>query len=187
MKQVVLIGDSIRIGYQPFVEGALDGRLSVWGPEDNGGDSRNVLSRFDEWVIGRKPDVLHINCGLHDIKKEFGAGEAQVPFDEYVTNIETILARALAETDAKVIWAQTTPVNEEWHHDQKGFDRFEADVDAINRAATKICGKLGVQVNNLYHAIVEGGRDELLVDDGVHFRPEGSERLGDAVVAAILG
>ena len=34
---VVLIGDSIRMGYQPFVTEALAGEAEIWAPEENGG------------------------------------------------------------------------------------------------------------------------------------------------------
>jgi lysophospholipase L1-like esterase len=89
------------------------------------------------------------------------------------------------KTRAEVIWATTTPVNEQWHHETKGFDRFEADVDAYNRAATQIAAKLDMRLNNLYEAVMTSGRDRLLTKDGVHFTAEGSELLGGAVAEAV--
>ena len=47
---IVLIGDSIRMGYQDHVASELAGRAEVWVPEENGGDSRNVLAHLDQWV-----------------------------------------------------------------------------------------------------------------------------------------
>ncbi|HEY66459.1 MAG TPA: hypothetical protein G4O02_18060 [Caldilineae bacterium] len=43
---VVLIGDSIRMGYEPFVWEMLQGVADVWGPEENGGTSQNVLDHL---------------------------------------------------------------------------------------------------------------------------------------------
>ena len=36
MKKVVLLGDSIRLGYQPYLTELLKGRAEVGGIEDNG-------------------------------------------------------------------------------------------------------------------------------------------------------
>ena len=182
MKSVILIGDSIRIGYEPAVRAALEGVAEIWtSGKANGGTSRRVLEQLDEWVIQRRPGVLHINAGLHDLKKEFNASESQVPLEEYATNVRTILMRVRAETQAKVIWALTTPVNEQRHHATKPFDRFEADVTAYNEAAIAVCRDLGVPTNDLYSLVMAGGRDRLLGKDGVHYTPEGYALLGCAV------
>ncbi len=53
MKQVVLNGDSIRMGYEPVVKAALRDIARVWGPTDNGGDSANVVAHLGEWAIHR--------------------------------------------------------------------------------------------------------------------------------------
>lgn len=181
MKAVVLIGDSIRMGYQETVRRELSDWAEVWGPEENGGTSENVLAHLDEWAIGRRPDALHVNCGLHDLKKEFGHDTAAVPLGRYADNVRTILTRLKTETRATVVWALTTPVNQEWHHKNKPFDRFEADVDAYNAVASDIARELGIGVNNLFAAVTSAGRDNLLLSDGVHFKPEGYALLGRRV------
>lgn len=179
MKQVVLIGDSIRMGYQEAVREEL--AAEVWAPEENGGNSRNVLAHLDAWAVSRQPDVVHVNCGLHDLRVEFNSEARAVPLPEYRENVETILWRLQAETGAQVIWAATTPVNEAWHHARKGFDRFEADVVAYNREAGTVCTELGVPVNDLYEAVLRAGRDDLLTQDGVHFGQAGCVFLGRTV------
>src|SRR4051812_1545412 len=47
--RVVLIGDSIRLGYAPAVAARLTGKAVVISPPENGGDSINVLAHLDEW------------------------------------------------------------------------------------------------------------------------------------------
>ena len=89
VKSAVLIGDSIRIGYQAHVMAALSGQAEIWVPEQNGGDSRNVLAHLDEWVLARAPDLVHVNCGLHDLKRAFGAGP-NVPLEEYAANVRQL-------------------------------------------------------------------------------------------------
>jgi len=185
MKQVVLIGDSIRMGYQPVAEAGLRGLAAVWGPRDNGGDSGNVLAHLDEWVVSRQPDIVHLNAGLHDIKRPFGARRNQVPIDQYRANLEAIFRRIGEETEAVLIWAKTTPVNQAWHHERKGFDRFEADVEAYNGVAVGLARAMAVPVNDLPRAVLDAGRDTVLAPDGVHFTPRGYNLLGKAVANCI--
>jgi lysophospholipase L1-like esterase len=185
VERVVLIGDSIRMGYQQIVQDELAHLADVWGPEANGGTSRNVLEHLDEWVISRDPDVVHLNCGLHDLRTEFGASEPAVPLDEYGENVAQILKQIQDGTAARLIWATTTPVNEEWHHRNKAFDRFEADVLAYNRRAREVATRLGVELDDLYAVIARAGRDSYLVPDGVHFTGAGYTLLGQAVAKVI--
>ncbi len=185
MKNVILVGDSIRIGYQDEVRAQLAGRAEVRTPEENGLTSENVLKHLDEWVIGRNADLLHINCGLHDLRREFGAGTPAVPLDAYADNMRTIISRVRDETDMQIVWALTTPVNHLWHRQNKPFDRFEEDVEAYNDAALSVANAIGVTVNDLFSVITAAGRDELLLPDGVHFSPEGYKMLGQAVADCI--
>lgn len=181
MQQLILIGDSIRMGYQADVIRELANLADVWAPTQNGGNSANILQHLDEWIIHRAPDVLHINCGLHDLRKDFDTGEPAIPINQYESNLRTLLGRILAEANCTVIWAMTTPVNEIWHHDRKGFDRLEADVAAYNAVACKVADDLDIPINDLFRVIRDAGRDSYLTPDGVHFTPEGSALLGKAV------
>jgi len=185
MKRVVLIGDSIRMGYQQVVRRELEGLAEIWSPEQNGGTSQNVLDHLEEWALAHQPDVVHLNCGLHDLRKEFGSDQSAVPLDRYQANLEAILRRLRKETRAKVIWALTTPVNEIWHHERKPFDRFEADVVAYNRVVAEICQRMAVPMNDLYQVAMRAGRDQILLPDGVHFTPKGYIILGEAVAEAV--
>ena len=181
MQQFILIGDSIRMGYQADVIRELTDLADVWAPTQNGGNSANILQHLDEWIISRSPDVVHINCGLHDLRKDFDTGEPAIPSDQYESNLRTFLGRILAEINCTVIWATTTPVNEIWHHERKGFDRLEADVAAYNVIARKVADDLDIPINDLFGVITDAGRDSYLTPDGVHFTPEGSALLGEAV------
>jgi lysophospholipase L1-like esterase len=185
VKTVILIGDSIRQGYQSVVQEELYQEAHVWAPRENGGTSRNVLAHLDEWVLARDPDIVHLNCGLHDLRTEFDATTAAVPLAEYRANVETILKQIREHTAATVIWATTTPVNEQWHHENKTFDRFEADVRVYNRQAREVAVPLGVHVNDLFEVVTRAGRDRYLVQDGVHFSEAGYALLGRAVMETI--
>jgi len=184
-RKVVLIGDSIRMGYQEVVRQELAGVAEVWGPEQNGGNSRNVLANLDAWALSAEPAVVHLNCGLHDLRKEFDTGEVAVPLAEYEGNVRQILGQVRDRVPGTLLWASTTPVNEEWHHQTKGFDRFEADVAAYNEVAAGIAGDLGVVIDDLFGVVTAAGRDELLGSDGVHFTEKGYGILGRAVASAV--
>ena len=185
MKKIILIGDSISMGYRGFVQCELHGIATCWGPDENGGTSRNVLAHLGDWVLTRPVDVIHLNCGLHDLKREFGAAQTQVPLEEYEDNVRLIFQRIQEQSAARLIWASTTPVNEERHHRLKGFDRCEADVAAFNAAALRVATELGVIVDDLFTFVEQAGRDELLGEDGVHFKPEGYRLLGAAVSQSV--
>jgi hypothetical protein len=76
----------------------------------SGGTSQNILEHLEAWVLAREPGLVHINCGLHDLRKAFGAAEAAVPLKQYRTNVESMLRRMLARSGTRVIWATTTPI-----------------------------------------------------------------------------
>ena len=97
LPKVVLVGDSIRLGYAPIVARKLEGMAIVSSPEPNGGDSANVLGNLDAWVLREKPDVVHFNAGLHDLKVARTSRRHQVALDEYEANLHEIVGRARAE------------------------------------------------------------------------------------------
>ena len=185
MKRVLLIGDSIRLGYEEYVRRELGDSAEVYSFPENGGTSANVLANLDRWVLASQPDILHLNCGLHDLRREFNAQDNAVPLAAYEENLELLFSRIRDETRATLLWATTTPVHEGRHHATKGFDRFEADVVAYNAAALRVARRHGLPIDDLYAVVMAAGRDRLLLPDGVHYTAEGYALLGAAVAAAI--
>ena len=185
LPKVVLVGDSIRMGYAPLVAKRLDGRAIVVSAKPNGEDSGNVLRNLDEWVIKENPDVVHFNAGLHDLKLKDKS--YQVPLAEYEKNLKTILARIHKETRAKIIFATSTPILDKLHAERKaGFDRFEADVQMYNLAAVSLMKQAGVPINDLHKLVEDGGRETLMAADGTHYTQEGYERMAAVVTDSIL-
>ena len=188
MKKVILVGDSIRMGYEPVAVRELAGWAEVIEMGGiQGGNTRNVLAHLDEWVISRGPDIVHLNAGLHDMARDLGPGpENRVPLDEYRANLERILQTLQRETGAALLFALTTPVDlGRQLAVAKAVNRTAEDVAAYNTAAREVAAGLGIAVNDLHAAVVEAGADELLAEDGVHFTAAGSEVLGRAVAAAV--
>src|SRR3954452_17621772 len=107
---VVLMADSIRMGYAPVVAETLKGVAEVVSAAENGGGSGNVLKNLDAWAIAPKPAVIHFNAGLHDLKADKQTGSHQVELDAYRANLEKIVKRLESETSARLFFATTTPV-----------------------------------------------------------------------------
>jgi len=188
---VLLLGDSIRLGYQPVVAAQLAGIATVRGPGDNGRDTAYTLAHLDVWLteaqaVAQAIAVVHCNCGLHDLKREGGATDTVVPLARYADNLAAIIARVRARTNAALIVATTTPIHEA-RHAARGLDfaRLAADVPAYNDALCTVCARLAVPVNDLYRVVIEGGGDALLLADGTHYTEAGYAALGMAVAHAV--
>ncbi len=181
MKRVTLIGDSIRMGYQPTVAEKLKDDAEVWGPEANGGDSANVLANVDDWVLNREAEIIHINCGLHDCKRDANGENIQVPIDQYEQNVRSILSKVKAGTDAQILWTLTTPVNEKNHLARKNFVRLNKDIQACNAVARRLAAELDIPVNDLHAFVIDMGPENILMPDGVHYTEGGCRVLGKIV------
>lgn len=184
---VVLIGDSIRMGYAPLVAKRLQGVAEIVSTKANGGDSSNVWKNLEEFAIRHQPTVVHFNCGLHDLKLAKKDKQYQVPLDQYEENLRRIVARLRKETSARLVFASTTPILDD-RHSKRGanFDRLEADVLRYNAAALKVMLQAGVPVHDLHWVVEQGQPEQLLGRDGTHYTPEGNARLAEAVADCIL-
>ena len=190
MKLVILIGDSIRMAYQPVVTRELEGTAHVWGPEENCRHSACVREHLQPWALDREPDLVHLNAGLHDIarprKADGEVGPPAIPTDGYAENLRTCLS-TIQKAGIRPILALSTPVNDQ-RHARRGDglpDRFEADVENYNAIARAIARELNVPINDLYRVVMDHDRDALLSEDGVHFTKEGNTLLGQAVAGMI--
>jgi acyl-CoA thioesterase-1 len=185
LPRVLLIGDSISIGYTPAVREALAGIANVHRIPENGGSTRDGLKKLDAWLKtdgGSKWDVIHCNWGLHDLKhwkdgKLDLAGTQMTPVELYQDNLRELIAR-LVETGAKVIFATTTPVPE------GSAGRMAGDELGYNQAARDIMVEAKVPINDL-HATAQAQLEKIQLPKNVHFTPEGSRMLGMQVAAEI--
>ena len=185
MLKVTLIGDSISGGYAPIVADLLRDTAQVNRPQAASGTSGYILAMLEEWCVKSPADVIHLNCGLHDIVRLYGPHKNRIPIVAYRENVRTILDTLVDFTDAKVIWATTTPVNEEAYLARSGLVCKEDDVAAYNQVCVAAASELGVAINDLHAAVMAGGRDSLLRDDGIHYTEAGYRLLGQQVAEAI--
>ncbi|OWK43489.1 GDSL-type esterase/lipase family protein [Fimbriiglobus ruber] len=187
LPRVLLLGDSIRIGYAPLVAKKLEGIATVVHPgQENCADTPSTLAGLDKWLTAaNKPTVVHFNCGLHDLKFDKKTKQYQVPVEKYEKNLKEIVAKLQGATP-HVVFASTTPIVDARHAARKAaFDRTEADVKTYNEAAIRAMTAAGVPVNDLHRIVADGGPDTLLGPDGTHYTPAGYDRLADAVADCI--
>ncbi len=176
--RVLLIGDSISIGYTIPVRELLRGEANVQRIPTNGGPTTNGLAHIDEWLGGEKWDVIHFNWGLHDLKIMEG-GKHQVALDAYEDNLRQLVAR-LKKTGAKMIWAATTPVPAGKLNPPRNPD----DVPRFNAAAARVMKENGIPTDELY-AFAMPRLAEIQLKENVHYTPKGYETLAVEVAASI--
>lgn len=190
LPSVILLGDSIRMNYQTAVVEALKGKAVLWSPKDNCKHTVYMLENLERWLEGKKPDVIHVNVGLHDMYLDAKTGKPRHTIETYEKNLRAIFAQLEKLTDAKVIFALTTAVNEKRQAESTGYKRVvrrNTDIDAYNAKAREAAKELGVAVNDLNAFMKENGADKILREsDGIHLSPEGCELMGGQVARVIL-
>jgi len=190
-KNITLLGDSIRKGYQPYVGLYLAEGNNVWGPEGNTQHTVHLMANAPEWIKNKPADIIHLNSGLHDIKNiPYNSRRKLVSEELYIENIERIIKYIhYCWPECMVIWATTTPVNEEKanaaHKEANDFSRYNEDVIRYNELSVKLVNRLGLPVNDLYKFVMEGEKDQIMKEDGVHFTDFGCQLLGEQVANAI--
>ena len=183
LPRVLLIGDSISIGYTLPTRKLLQGKANVYRVLANCGPTSRGMQMLDKWLADKrlgtgKWDVIHFNWGLHDLKY-MPNGKQQVPINQYEKNLQQLVAK-LKQTGAKLIWASTTPVP----GTKVKPPRKNADVMAYNAAAKKIMDENGIVIDDLY-SVVFPRLKELQRPANVHFMPQGYDVLARQVAASI--
>ena len=183
MKKILLIGDSVRKGYDAYVKERMSKAAYVYYPEENSMFTQYILRNLHCWTDDlelRELDAIHWNAGLWDTLRIYG-DEPLTDIKTYEKNIERIIKRMkLLFPTAKIIFATSTPVIEDGYI--KNFEfRYNRDIENYNSIACKAAKKCGVTVNDLYSLLKE--KPESLHSDQTHFyTADATELIGDAVV-----
>lgn len=185
MKNVLLIGDSIRMGYDKAVKKTLEEKANVYFPEENCRFASYVLRYMHEYkaLVNSEVNVLHWNAGLWDCLRLFEE-EPQTPIDVYVYYIERICIRIKKLfPNAHVIFATSTSVQSEKM--RKDFKRYNEEIEKYNEAAVAVVKKYGFAVNDLY-AVSASLPNEAHSDPVHYYTPIGTEAFTNAVLSSIL-
>lgn len=186
MKNILLIGDSIRMGYDKAVKNTLDGKANVYFPEENCRFASYVLRYIHEYkalVKDGDVDILHWNAGLWDCLRLFEE-EPHTPIDIYAYYIERICIRIQKFfPNAHVIFATSTSVQSQ--NMGKNFKRYNEEIEKYNETAIQIVKKYGFAVNDLY--TVSCSLPEEAHSDPVHYyTPVGTRAFTNKVLSHIV-
>lgn len=185
MKNVLLIGDSIRIGYDSYVKKALRDTCEVKYPAENCQFAQYTLRHIVEWKDLFNPqevDLVHWNVGLWDTLI-LCEDECLTPPDFYAYFMDKICNRIkLLFPNAKVIFATSTPIIESRF--PEGMYRLNSDVRKYNKIAVEVCKKHGFVINDLY-AVLDGIPEEYYIDAAHPYTEEGTVITTNAVVRSI--
>ncbi|MBN1555334.1 MAG: PEP-CTERM sorting domain-containing protein [Phycisphaerae bacterium] len=198
LPRVLLLGDSIRQGYAPYVQSYLAGEADVFAPSDNSRSTANALSgdpyKLLGWLGGEPWDVIHFNFGLHDMEYPNGCTfppddpslyDPLVPLGEnpgeYQYNLRQIIDIMRAHSpDAVLLWATTTVV-------PPGGNRLPTDPPIYNAAAATVMNEYGIVTDDLYSLSVILRQDPAMYPPGydVHYTVLGYQNLAENVSDSI--
>ena len=184
MKKILLIGDSIRIGYDKYIKMAFDGVADVVYPEEN--------TRFAAYVFRRLPDLqklfgdadlVHWNAGLWDcLIMHDGLNFTDIEvYKSYMERACVGFKRFFP--NAKFIFATSTSVTESGYN-PNGLRRLNADIEAYNKAAVEIVTKHGMTVNDLY-SLTKDMPEEYHSDMTHYYTKSGTRVITDRVKSFI--
>ena len=184
---ILIIGDSISIGYTPFVKKHFLEKATVFHNTGNAQHTGTGLKNIEKWLGDKQWDVIQFNWGLWDLcyrhpdSKEYGNrdkinGKPEFTIDEYASNLETLVAIIKKKSNAKLIFVTTTyvPKNETGRH--------ESDVQKYNDAAKLVMKKHNIPVNDIYEQSIiihntygKGAKD-------VHYTTTGYQKLSELII-----
>ena len=178
MKQIILLGDSVRMQYQQAVGEKLSDIAEVSGPEENGRWSGYTLNSLRFWLPQLpSPDLVQWNCGLWDMGDDYQEGRHFYPpdlYEETCRRICRILRKFTGKPDLKIVVATTTPT---LHGDHE-------DIRLYNDILRKVAAEENAAVNDLY-AVVSPNKAEMICEDHIHLTQAGVEAVA-VQTAAVL-
>jgi acyl-CoA thioesterase-1 len=190
LPRVMIIGDSISVGYTDEVRRLLAGKANVHRVVGNAGPSSSGVEKMKEWLAPTNGawDVIHFNFGLHDLKLGSGGKDNQpyatsdghqVSLEDYEKNLSQIVAK-FKTTGAALVWCSTTPVPT----GKVDPPRQRDDVMKYNEVASQVMIKNGVAIDDLFAIALPRIADTQLPLN-VHFTKEGYVELAKQVAASI--
>jgi lysophospholipase L1-like esterase len=178
LPRVLLIGDSISIGYTLPVREKLKGKANVHRIPINGGATEVGLESMKSWLGDGKWDVIHFNFGLHDAKY-MSETTLRATREQYLKNLQELVNQMKA-SGAKLIFATTTPTPAKLSRATRRFD----SIPERNEIAVKLMQENGVAIDDLY-AVVLPVQEKIQRPGDVHYTPEGYDILSIAVAKSV--
>ena len=189
LPRVLLIGDSISIGYTVDVRKNLAGKANVHRIPRNGQTAKFGSENLPKWIGEKKWDIIHFNWGLWDLcyrhpesknqgKRDKVNGTVSATPEQYRKDLEACVVQ-LKKTGAKLIWCAITPVPEGEAGRKMGDDL------KYNAIAAEIMKKHGVTINDLHSHALKKLPGIATKPGDVHFNKDGNVWLAEKVAAEI--
>ena len=189
--KILIIGDSISIGYTPFVKEALKDKAEVFHNPGNAEHTGTGIKNIENWIGDQQWDIIQFNWGLWDLcyrhpdskvqgKRDKVNGKLTYTVEQYAANLDTIISLIKAKTNAKLIFVTTTYVPD------MEAGRFKQDPIRYNDAAKKVMKKHGIWVNDVFEQSIEIHEKYGNGSDNVHYSKQGYEALGQLITAFLL-
>ena len=186
MKKILLLGDSIELGYQGYIKEVFKDIAEVSGARGNCQFSLYLLRWINIWKKEEgwadDMDLVHWNVGLWDVLRIFG-DDTHTPVEIYGDTLRRIYQRLkILFPKAKQIFATSTAVMEEDY--DFPYQRYNADIEKFNQVAIETLAPLGVVINDLY-AITKNASKSCRSDMTHYYTADGIKLVGGKVAQTI--
>lgn len=188
-KKILIIGDSISIGYTPFVKEALKDQAIVKHNAGNAQHTGTGLLKLDKWIGDENWDIIQFNWGLWDLcyrhanskvqgNRDKINGKQTFSVEEYEKNLRELVLR-LKKTNAKLIFVTTTYVPD----GEAG--RVTGDDLKFNKVAKKVMKENYVLVNDINKSSKKIHKKHKKADGDVHYTKEGYKLLSETILETL--
>jgi len=177
LPRVLLIGDSITLGYSGHVKKLLAGKANVDVLATSKAIDDPAFLKETAYVLeGYTHAVVHFNNGLHGWHVSNAAYAKCMA--AYVKEVQRLAP------NAKLLWASTTPVPSK-RKGAKLDKKRNGTVLARNKAAGQVMEEMGIPINDIYGLMV-GDLEQLTASKGnVHYGEKGKAMQAQAVADAV--
>lgn len=179
---ILIIGDSISIGYAPHLADLMEDKANVYHHPGNAGATRGLPDEVEEWMklkydgVVKKWDVVVFNYGIWDMARKEMDGPARTDLKTFEKRIRQAGERIRqTEPDAKIIWANITAIPEGGAPHTR-----EEDPAIYNDTARKAIEALGIPECDLY-SLTKDFDETCMRPNNVHFHDEGYKKIAEKV------
>jgi hypothetical protein len=184
--KILIIGDSISMGYTPLVRKQLKKQARIYHNPKNAQHTGVGLKNSNNWIKKEKWDIIQFNWGLWDMcyripeinhpkNKDKTTGIITNNKYEYATNLDSIVETIKRQTNAKLVFVTTT------HVPEQDAGRYANDVTAYNDTAKIIMKKHGVCINDIHKQSIIIHNNFGKGSNDVHYYKEGYKKLSDLI------
>jgi hypothetical protein len=170
---VLIIGDSISLGYTPFIQQSLDNNYDVIHNPCNAENSTWTLANIDVWLAGRTNfESITWNNGLWD-NSDF----AYVDDNTYVANLHAIAIKIKAKTNKPlfILTTQVLPNTPDW---------IGVDTQHKNTLALTVMNQENIPVLDLYTVSTTIPQYHI-TPTNVHYTDQGYQTFANSILTEL--